>query len=49
MALHVRTALSDACGEARRTCRYYSHSGGGTPADYVQELSKRFALLRIDP
>jgi hypothetical protein len=23
--------------------------GGGTPADYVQELSERFALLGIDP
>jgi aminoglycoside phosphotransferase (APT) family kinase protein len=50
MALHLRTTLGDALWRTEAGLPLLlPRPGGGTPADYVDELAERFALLGIDP
>jgi aminoglycoside phosphotransferase (APT) family kinase protein len=48
MALHVRTTLGDALWRSEAGLPLLlPRAGGGTPADYVDELASRLALLGI--
>ena len=49
MALHVRTTLGDAPWRSDADLPLLlQRPGGGTPADHVDELATRFALLGIE-